>query len=249
MVRLGTPPGAVVPPRHHRSPSGQVGLLGACCHRPRAYSLDVAPGREWTRAPRCFKAHVSLNCPLSVPSGHVACVCARSPRRDHNAPPQRSFERHEQQRELSARSAPYEFREVLDQICSLSGKPAPRCSRARTAHGPAPPTGLSSMSTCKSDARYSCEHREKTVLVLFEAMSTLIYYTRLPDQMTTDALVLTTCARRNRRVSEGLLGPSLSLAVFRSLEGAEIRHGEHRQEHPVDVDLMRNPPTTETEMR
>ena len=151
MVRLGTPRWAVVPPQHHRSPSKQVGLLGACCHRPRAYSLDVTPGREWTRAPRCFKAHVSLNCPLSKPSGHVACVCARSPRRDHNAPPQRSFERHEQQRELSASSAPYEFREVLDQICSLTGKPAPRCSRARTAHGPAPPTGLSSMSNRTQD--------------------------------------------------------------------------------------------------
>ena len=221
MVRLGTPPGAVVPPQHHRSPSGQVGLLGACCHRPRAYSLDVAPGREWTRAPRCFKAHVSLNCPLSVPSGHVACVCARSPRRDHNAPPQRSFERHEQQRELSASSAPYEFREVLDQICSLTGKPAPRCSRARTAHGPAPPTGLSSMSTCKSVARYSCEHEKKLPWYYLKHCQHS-FTTRCPAASSDDHRC--TCTRRNRRVSEAL-GPSLSLAVFRSLEGAEIRHG------------------------
>ena len=230
MVRLGTPPGAVVPPQHHRSPSGQVGLLGACCHPPRAYSLDVAPGREWTRAPRCFKAHVSLNCPLSVPSGHVACVCAPSPRRDHNAPPQRSFERHEQQRELSASSAPYEFREVLDQICSLSGKPAPRCSRARTAHGPAPPTGLSSMSTCKSDARYSCEHREKTVLVLFEAMSTLIYYTRgCPAARSDDHRCTCThdLSRRNRRVWRvwrvyGRRFPSRSSVLSRALKSGMV---------------------------
>ena len=214
MVRLGTPPWAVVPPQHHRSLSGQVGLLGACCHRPRAYSLDVAPGREWTRAPRCFKAHVSLNCPLSVPSGHVACVCARSPRRDHNAPPQRSFERHEQQRELSARSAPYEFREVLDQSCSLSGKPAPRCSRARTAHGPAPPTGLSSiMSTCKSVARYSCEHEKKLPWYYLKHCQHS-FTTRCPAASSDDHRC--TCTRRNRRVSGGLLGPKRPIAVFRS---------------------------------
>ena len=74
---------------------------------------------------------------------------------------------------------------------------------------------------------------------------TTLEVARQQDQMTTDALVLTTC------LVGGFGGfmSSLSLAVFRSLEGAEIRHGEHRQEHPVDVDLMRNPPTTETEMR
>lgn len=140
---------------------GAGGLAGGVLPSSSGIFSRCRTGSRVDARARCSKAHVSLNCPLSAPSGHVVCVCARSPRRDHNAPPQRSFERHEQQRELSASSAPYEFREVLDQICSLSGKPAPRCSRARTAHGPAPPTGLSSMSTCKSVARYSCEHEKK----------------------------------------------------------------------------------------